>query len=97
MHLEHLGGVDMYLIGVDMDLIGVVSLTWLEVEDGRVRRPEGPVGVSFGGRSRVTLRGKVWVGGVASGDGVRLVGVVLFMVSNGGWEAVATSGPRCWG
>ena len=45
MRIEHLGGVHT-------DLIGVVSLSWLEVEDGRVQRSEGPVGVSFGGRSR---------------------------------------------
>ena len=47
-----------------MNLIGVVSLSWLEVEDGRIRRPVGPVGVALGGRSRGTLRSKVWVGGV---------------------------------
>ena len=35
--------------------------------------------------------------GVASGDGVWLVAVVSFMVSNGGWEAVATLGCGCWG
>ena len=35
MHIEYLGG------GVDMGLIGVVSLSWLEVEDGRVKRPVG--------------------------------------------------------
>ena len=60
--------------------------------DGRVRRSVGPVGVSFGGRLRVTSGGKVWVGGVASGDVVWLVGVVPFMVSNGGGAAVATLG-----
>ena len=74
------------------DLTGVVSLSRLEVEDRRVRRPVGPVGVSFGGRSRGTLGGKVWVGGVATGGGVWLVGVVPFVVSTGGGEAVATLG-----
>ena len=56
MHIECLGGVDM-------GLIGVLSLSWLEVEDGRVGRPVDPVDVSFGGRSR----GNVWGDGVSSG------------------------------
>ena len=42
-----------------MDLRGVVSLPWLEVDDGRVGRPVSPVGVSFGGRSRMWLVGVV--------------------------------------
>ena len=67
-----------------------VSLSWLEVEDGRVGRPVGHVGISFSGR----LRGKVRDGGVASGGGVWLVGVIPFVVSNGGGKAVATSGCR---
>ena len=38
------------------------------------------------------MRGKVRVAGVAAGGGVWLIGVVPFMVSNGGGAAVATSG-----
>ena len=69
-----------------MDLIGVVSLSWLEVEDGRVQRP---VGFSFGRRSR----GKVQGGGVALGGGCGWLEGFHLCVSNGGGKSVAT--PCC--
>ena len=82
MHVEHLDGVDS-------GLIAVVSLSWLEVEDGRsIRRPVGSVGVSFGGKSR----GNVWGGGMALQGWVWFVGGLPFMVSNGRGEEVTTLG-----
>ena len=86
MHVEHLDGVDS-------GLIVVVSLSWLEVEDGSIRRLVGSVGVTFGGRSR----GNMWGGGNASGGCVWFVGGFPFIiVSNGRGEAVTTLGCGLW-